>query len=72
MSDNKHCKLLDMLAGWSQFCDENGKPSDAARIADLYQQAGKMEDVEDDGNRTNERITTFLVNDVLQFILRDK
>lgn len=40
-----HRRLLDLLAGWEQYVDFIGSPNEANAIAELYQQAGRKENM---------------------------
>ncbi len=52
MTDS-HTRLLDMLAGWSNYIGSVGGASDeyVKSVADLYQQAGDTEEMTDLGVR---------------------
>jgi len=73
-TDNKHRRLLDMLAGWMAFHEwdvRNNNPEEAAKIADLYQKAGNLCNLASEAE-TDEFIAKFLNDDVLPVILGRK
>jgi|GEM_PF-3258811 len=63
-------RLLDLLAGWSQFVsteDANSDSASAEEIADLYQAAGA---IEVEGAEEAEQVRQFVQQRILPILLR--